>query len=63
VSKFNSDYPCTNNQLSHQYLSGSENLGANHVCTSQHMDTLDLKEIFTTKVMDTSENWGRIPGP
>jgi hypothetical protein len=29
--KVNTDYPSTNNQ----YLSGSENLGANHVCVSQ----------------------------
>jgi hypothetical protein len=33
--KVNSDYPSTNNRLSHWYLSGLENLGANHVCTSQ----------------------------
>src|ERR1700727_349122 len=33
--KVNSDYPSTNNRLSHWYLSGSENPGANHVCASQ----------------------------
>ena len=29
------EYPSSNNWLSHRYLSGSENLGAKHVCTSQ----------------------------
>ena len=30
-----SKYPSLNNRLSHRYLSGSENPGAKHVCTSQ----------------------------
>jgi hypothetical protein len=34
-SDANTLYPSMNNRLSHWYLSGLENLGANHICMSQ----------------------------
>ena len=37
--------PSTNNWLSHRYLFGSENLGANHICTSQQMMRVKMQPV------------------